>query len=493
MGDPSLHNLLDGVPASQRRLTPFATYEEYRVFLDGLHVGIIPLEDTRFNRGRSDVKLVEMAAAGLAVVAQRVPVYAAHGDVALLFSDAAELDAHLERLHADRRALDRTASATFETMRTRRGDEVVHEQHRAWYASVLDKCRLPGAPVSARVADSPVEPALHPLMPHPYNIFTLEADRRRLDASGDRIGAAATQRRLDLVTPERPGEAQRRLARYRAFGWSIASDVPLRALRTPVAGWAGPSHRFGSALRPPSAMPARSASRTLTIVVESDAHWVLHARGFDVRQRYAAEVRPGLIEVGWNEGVEAVDVGWAMMAAGTVAHAFVSGRPCLHGSAVAGVNGRTIAILGGSGAGKSTLAAALVASGARLISEEVIVLDRTTPRSVQCGVAAIKTTPAAAEALGLSMWARPVFRHPAYADFGVSIDLDEPRQFLADRAATLDGIFVLDGRHAGTDMRFSAPLTVARRPPRWHLMDTGCRVCPRRAGDRDGSALQSRR
>jgi hypothetical protein len=459
MGDPSLHHLLAGVPATQRRVAPFASYEEYRAFLDGLHVGIIPLEDTRFNRGRSDVKLVEMAAAGLAIVAQRVPVYAAHGDVALLFSNAAELDAHLERLHADRQALDRTAAATFDTIRTRRGDDVARAQHRAWYANIVDQRPLPAAPVND-LAEAPARPPAHPLMPHAYNIFTLEADRRRLDASGDRIGAAALKRRLDLVTPESPGEGQRRLARYRAFGWSIASDVPLRA-STDTCSPAVPDLRIlRTPLHPPAGEDgAIHVSAALTIVVENDARWVLHARGFDVRQRYVADVRPGLIEVGWNEGVEAVDVGWAMMTAGTVAQAFVSGRPCLHGSAVAGVNGRTIAILGTSGAGKSTLAAALVAAGARLITEEVIVLDPAASRVVQCGVPGIKTTPEAADALGLSGQSRLALRHPAYADFGVSIDLDDPRQFAADPAATIDEVFLLDGRHAGTDMEVSAPLT----------------------------------
>jgi glycosyltransferase involved in cell wall biosynthesis len=460
MGDSSLHHLLDDLPAAQRRVALFASYEEYRAFLDGLHVGLIPLEDTRFNRGRSDVKLVEMAAAGLAIVARHAPVYAAHGDVARLFSDAAELDAHLERLHADRRLLEQTATTTFDTIRRRRGDEVVRAQHQAWYASVLDARAPRTATVTVRAADTPVEPAVHPLTPHPYNIFTLEAERRRLAAQGDHAGAAALQRRLELVTPEQPRDGSR-LVRYRAFGWSIASDVPLRACADASPPAVPDLRILRSHLRPAAGADARAfrVSAALTIVVESDTCWTLHARGDDPRQRYTAEVRPGLIDVGWSD-VEAVDVGWNMMTAGIVAHTFVSGRPCLHGGVVTGVDGRTVAILGTSGAGKSTLAAALVASGARLVSEEVIVLDRTTPGLVQPGVPRIKTSPEAAQALGLSARARLAMRHPAYAHFGVSIDLDEPRQFQPDPAVTLDEVLLLDGRHSGTDLRFSAPLTV---------------------------------
>lgn len=49
------------------------------------------------------------------------------------------------------------------------------------------------------------------------------------------------------------------------------------------------------------------------------------------------------------------------------------GIVCLHGSVVL-VNGRAIALLGESGAGKSTAAAALVASGATLISDDIAAL-----------------------------------------------------------------------------------------------------------------------
>jgi hypothetical protein len=69
-----------------------------------------------------------------------------------------------------------------------------------------------------------------------------------------------------------------------------------------------------------------------------------------------------------------------------------------------------------------------------------------------------RTTPAAAQALGLSARTRQTLRHPAYADFGVSIDLDEPGQFLADRAVTLDAVLLLDGRYTGTELHASAPL-----------------------------------
>src|SRR5687767_3128446 len=51
------------------------------------------------------------------------------------------------------------------------------------------------------------------------------------------------------------------------------------------------------------------------------------------------------------------------------------GTPMLHGAAVA-FDGRAIAILGDSGQGKSTLAAALLRSGAQLLSEDLLVLTQ---------------------------------------------------------------------------------------------------------------------
>ena len=47
----------------------------YRVALSELDIGIVPLEDTRFNRCKSALKALEMGAAGVPVIASRLPEF----------------------------------------------------------------------------------------------------------------------------------------------------------------------------------------------------------------------------------------------------------------------------------------------------------------------------------------------------------------------------------------------------------------------------------
>jgi glycosyltransferase involved in cell wall biosynthesis len=49
--------------------------ELYRIGLSSLDIGIVPLADTAFNRGKSALKALEMAAAGVPVVASDLPEF----------------------------------------------------------------------------------------------------------------------------------------------------------------------------------------------------------------------------------------------------------------------------------------------------------------------------------------------------------------------------------------------------------------------------------
>lgn len=98
--------------------------------------------------------------------------------------------------------------------------------------------------------------------------------------------------------------------------------------------------------------------------------------------------------IGWSESVPVLSgVACAVLLASM-------GRPLLHGAAVAN-GGGAIAILGDSGQGKSTLAAALVAAGGRLLSEDLLAF---TPRGedfeVEPGYARISLLADSFEALG---------------------------------------------------------------------------------------------
>jgi len=132
MGDPDLWPPFETLEA-QFAARPFGGYADYRAFLTGLHVGLVPLGDTVFNLGRSDVKPVEMAAAGAVVLAQDAPAYRHLGGAVELFTDGADLDARLERLYRDRATFAETVCAMRRSVGARRGEAVVRAQQVDWY------------------------------------------------------------------------------------------------------------------------------------------------------------------------------------------------------------------------------------------------------------------------------------------------------------------------------------------------------------------------
>ena len=80
----------------------------------------------------------------------------------------------------------------------------------------------------------------------------------------------------------------------------------------------------------------------------------------------------------------------------------------LHASAVE-LNGRATAIVGDCGAGKSTLTAALVAAGARLVTDDLLVTRRNGSGTVTLsGARRLKLDPATAEHVGLTAESTPM-------------------------------------------------------------------------------------
>ncbi len=56
----------------QKTFHPFCPWPEYRSILRTCDIAIVPLEDTRFNRHKSDIKFLECAAEGVAVLASKI-------------------------------------------------------------------------------------------------------------------------------------------------------------------------------------------------------------------------------------------------------------------------------------------------------------------------------------------------------------------------------------------------------------------------------------
>ena len=86
----------------------FVEINKYPKFISNLDfdIGIAPLVDNAFNRGKSNIRWLENAALGIPVVASRVGHFAEtiiHGQDGFLASDTADFEHYLEQLITDRR------------------------------------------------------------------------------------------------------------------------------------------------------------------------------------------------------------------------------------------------------------------------------------------------------------------------------------------------------------------------------------------------------
>ena len=139
MGDPAIFGLFAGAPRARKRHVPIGDIDAYYAFVAGLDIGIAPLEDTGFNRCRSDVKFLEYALHGAAPVVQRLAPYhtVRDGDTGLLIGSPDELVAALDRLIAapeERVAMAARAQAYVERERT---ESVAAAERLVFYRSLL--------------------------------------------------------------------------------------------------------------------------------------------------------------------------------------------------------------------------------------------------------------------------------------------------------------------------------------------------------------------
>jgi tetratricopeptide (TPR) repeat protein len=149
MVPPELGEIFAGLPAGRLALSPPGSAEDYGRFLDGVDVGLAPLEPTEWNRCRDDGRYLEYAAHGvLAVCADLEPYRGAvrPGHTGFLFRDAGELETILERalVEAELRARA-TAAAAREV-----GAERLERRHAgarlAFYLETASRLGLPLAP-----------------------------------------------------------------------------------------------------------------------------------------------------------------------------------------------------------------------------------------------------------------------------------------------------------------------------------------------------------
>jgi glycosyltransferase involved in cell wall biosynthesis len=93
----------DALETPHKAFTPTCDYDTYLRLLGGSEISFMPLSDTPFNRAKSDLKFIEAGACRVATLASSV-VYGdsvEDGRTGLLFRDATQLYARLQRLISD--------------------------------------------------------------------------------------------------------------------------------------------------------------------------------------------------------------------------------------------------------------------------------------------------------------------------------------------------------------------------------------------------------
>lgn len=131
----------DALDTADKTFTPTCGYKEYARILGNCDIGLLPLNDTLFNRSKSDLKFIECAAHSVVALASPV-VYGGvitDGDTGLLFHTPEEFSAKLTRLITDREMRAGIAARAYNYIAKNRLLAQHFRKRLNWYQSLLSR------------------------------------------------------------------------------------------------------------------------------------------------------------------------------------------------------------------------------------------------------------------------------------------------------------------------------------------------------------------
>ncbi len=133
----------DALATNRKEFHPFLPYEKYQEILHTCDIGILPLQDTQFNRMKSDLKFLEHAAHGVVALASPT-VYAQsieEGVTGMIYHSPDEFAAKLTELIQNAKLRHRLADRAYQWVKENRLLYQHFQERREWYIEMYE--RLP--------------------------------------------------------------------------------------------------------------------------------------------------------------------------------------------------------------------------------------------------------------------------------------------------------------------------------------------------------------
>jgi len=145
----------DALATDQKEFEPLCPYDRYLEILRSADVGLLPLEPTEMNVAKSDLKFVESAACGLAVLASPT-VYQdsiADGRTGLIYRSAGEFRQKLTALIESPELRREIAGRAYQHVRDHRQLSQHFRRRYDWYLALRDSLPRLNAELAARVPE----------------------------------------------------------------------------------------------------------------------------------------------------------------------------------------------------------------------------------------------------------------------------------------------------------------------------------------------------